>query len=284
MADYLDSLINAVDTELSMEQIPIAARPLRALMRLAQRLQRPLSFHEKDRTAQYILAWFDKKYGNRLKSVGPIGEIVVLIRNDPYKMVIPLLYGQATLIAVPQPQEKQAHVTRDSVKINVFDCIKDFTWIYAKELTAVEKKELILFLRWGSESFQEIHQIKNIIYVPEALGDLQVAVGSIFGNPEQCGLSKWSSLQAAEKLIKAFISVKGGSVNKHHVLSKHIKRAYSLGLKKINQDNVEILECDAGVRYGEKVVTVHEAVEAHHASVDLCAKIATALNGNGDRS
>jgi hypothetical protein len=192
-------------------------------------------------------------------------------------MVIPLLYGQATLIAVPQPHEKPAPVTRDLLKINVFDCIKDITWTYAKELTAIERKELILFLRWGLESFQEIHQIKNTIYVPEALGDLQVAVDGLFGNPKQCGLSKWSSLQAAEKLIKAFIKEKGGNVNKHHVLSKHLKRAYGLGLKKINQDNVEILECDAGVRYGEKVVTVHEAVEAHHASVDLCANVAKGL-------
>jgi hypothetical protein len=50
-----------------------------------------------------------------------------------------------------------------------------------------------------------------------------------------------------------------------------------LGLKKINQDNVEILECDAGVRYGEEVISVQEAVEAHQASVDLCANVAKGL-------
>ncbi len=272
--EYLDKLISAVDTELNMEQIPISSRPLHALRRLAQRLQIPLHFHQNDDVAQYILTWFDKKYGNRLKSVGPLGEVAILIRNDPYRMVIPLLYGQARLIADPQPKDKPVCVSRDSVKINVFDCIKDFTLTYAKDLSAIERKELILFLKWGLESFQVIHEVKDTYYVTEAIGDLRSAVDHLFTNPLQCGLSKWSSLQASEKLIKAYIIHKGGKVQYHHVLDKHLKNAYILGLEKLNQDNVDIVQCDAGVRYGQKGISVQEAIEAHQASLHICASVA----------
>jgi hypothetical protein len=209
-----------------------------------------------------------------LCDVGPIGHIAILIRNDPFKMLIPLVYGQATLTADAVSTEIHDTVSREPVKINVFDCVVDFTRDYAQELTSVEKKELLLYLKWGLESFQLIHQIKGMTFVSEALGDMGSSVDHLFTHPIQCGLSKWESLQAAEKLVKTFIHKKGGTIERHHILKKHLKIAYHLGLSRLNQDNVDIVQCDAGVRYGEKTIGVQEAVEAHQASLEICARIA----------
>ncbi len=271
----LDKIISEVDSELNKECIPIGARPLRALIKMAARLRRPLAFHNQDQVSQYILAWFEKKYAGRLKVVGPLGEIAILIRNDPYKMIIPLVYGcGGSIIAVPNSRDQLPPINLEPIKINVFDNIKDFTQAYAAELTIFERKELILFLKWGIDAFQAIERIQSEVYVPEARGDIQIAVDSLFKTPLQCGLSKWASHQATEKLIKAFIKKSGGKVRQIHNLRMLAESAEKLGLGTLNSDNLDVVQCDPGVRYGEGTSSVQDAVEAHHASLELCATIA----------
>ncbi len=274
----LNKIIASIDEEMKSEHIPIASRPMHALLRLSKRLQIQITSRAEDKLHNLVIKWFDEKYGDKLKSDHSQGGIAILIRNDLYKMGIPLFYGQARLLSDPNKmsgEKTQISSGSEPMIINVLNLIDGFTAAYAKELSLLELKELILYFKWGLDSFQTINAQTSGTYATAALGDLQSAVYHLFSHPQHCGQSKWASLQATEKFIKSYIEQKGEKAEQHHNLNKLAKHAYTLGLDQLNPDNLEIIQCAAGVRYGELSVNVREAVEAHHASIDICAKVAS---------
>ncbi len=107
-------------------------------------------------------------------------------------------------------------------------------------------------------------------YVREAIGDFEAAVFHLMEHRPQPGLSKWASLQAVEKLLKAFITKKGEQVKRDHSLQGHFEQAEQLGLPKPPQQYILDVQCSAGVRYGEVAVSVGEAVKAHLLSLEIC--------------
>jgi len=159
--------------------------------------------------------------------------------------------------------------------VYVLNCIEGLSNAHARELSAIELKELLLYYSWGAGAFQSIALFSGSSYTREALKDLRSAVDHLFGDPQACGRSKWASLQATEKLMRAYIAHKGGVVDKNHDLMQLAHDAYGLGLRTLNPDNLEILQCDPGVLTGKTAVDVQQAVEAHHASIDICASVAS---------
>ena len=253
---------------------------MHAFLRLSERLQIQITSRPDDKIYNFVIKWFDKKYGNRLKVDHSQGEIAILIRNDLYKMRIPLFYGQARLLSDPNRMSidaAQIGTGPEPLTINVLNLIDGFTTGYARELSPIEHKELVLYLKWGLDSFQLINTQKSSKYTVAALSDLRSAVYHLFIRPQHCGQSKWASSQAAEKFVKSYIERKGKRVDRHHNLNTLSEVAYALGLNLLNPDNLEVIRCEAGVRYGESAVSVQEAVEAHHASIDVCAKVASSM-------
>jgi hypothetical protein len=116
---------------------------------------------------------------------------------------------------------------------------------------------------------QEIENISNKPYVNEAIADLQIARASILEKPPHYGMSKWSSLQFIEKLLKSFLEIKSQPIPMHHNLQKIAQTAQTIGLILPNANLLASVQCIAGVRYGEVQVTLEEAISAHHASLDM---------------
>lgn len=88
------------------------------------------------------------------------------------------------------------------------------------------------------------------------------------------GLSKWASLQAAEKFLKAYITQKGATAPFSHDLQRLATLAESHGLPSILHAELGKVQCSADVRYGRIPVTKQEAVEAHHVAIGICAEVA----------
>jgi hypothetical protein len=126
----------------------------------------------------------------------------------------------------------------------------------------------------GFDARNKIESISESEFVKEAIGDIHVSVTHLFATPPQYGLSKWSSLQAVEKLLKAFIHQQGGQVERIHKLEKLSEAAESLRLPPVPRSLLDKIQCPAGVRYGEIDVTPIEAVDAHHAALAICSGIA----------
>lgn len=270
------NLIESVDSEMGKENVPIHARPMQAATRIARRLKIQLMIAPPDETTKLIYDWFDKKYGNRLKMDFSPGELVFLLRNDLFKFKFPKIWGRFTLKAdatlFNKKRKSFEHAKApDHLEINPLHFIVDFTETFAKSLTPSELEEISRLFRWGVDSFEFIRAASNLTLVKGALGDLQASVAHLFTNPPQYGQSKWASLQATEKLLKSYIKKKGQEPEYVHNLQMLADEANHLGMVKFRPDTIEKIQCKTGVRYGAIPVSLLEAIEAHHAALNICA-------------
>jgi len=191
---------------------------------------------------------------------------------------LPLVYGSVHITCSAErygiTNESKTHAKNQSPTINILDLLDHFTEEYARSLNNDELTYLTNAFLLGFNARNEIDSVSESAFVKEAIGDIDVSVAHLFATPPQYGLSKWSSLQAVEKFLKAFIRQKGGTFEFTHNLEKLALAAESLGLRAIPRPLLNKIQCPAGVRYGDPEVTQVEAVDAHHAALDMCSGIA----------
>jgi hypothetical protein len=287
-----EKMMQEIDDELRQTEIPIHARPIQSWTKVAERLKTRIELSPRSSIeiegrydsltlAFHINLWYEARYGDRLKiHFGP-GSVVLLIKGDPWRMILPGIYGAAQIVCEPDI-EKYRNSPRMSVGkkpliFNVLNCIADFPVDLAYQLTAKEREDILLFFITSFKTLQKLQNISNKPYVKESLADLEAAVSCLVSHPAQYGLSKWSSLQFIEKLMKSFIKLKNAAVPHHHKLAQIAQDAKALGLGQLNIDLLSYVQCNAGVRYGEVLVDLKEAIRAHHASIILSQHLANRL-------
>lgn len=203
-----------------------------------------------------------------------------MIRGDLFKMSFPTVFGAANVICdVNWMDRKSPQITNDGSRpfVNVLNCVEGLTKEYASVLTTDELRELTDLFLFGYDSTLVIDEVSTAPFIDEAKGDLESSVANLFERQPQYGLSKWASLQSVEKFIKAFIVKNGVTPPFTHDLQRLNTLATSHGLPAISQTDIDKIQCPADVRYGLVLVTPQEALEAHHASVKVCAEIAKSL-------
>ena len=109
-----------------------------------------------------------------------------------------------------------------------------------------------------------------------ARGDIQTAVGILMDSRDRFGESKWASLQAAEKVLKAAIELEGSKYRFGHELAPLCEQIASLGITFEWAPLVSSIQCSPSIRYGETACTRQEAVEAHQSSLELVVALAKA--------
>jgi hypothetical protein len=276
--ETLNSAIKAMDDEMALGGIPVEERPLRALLRLSRRYQLKITSRPDDEIYAFVFNWYERNFGNRLNLERGIGVLAILIRNDLFKMAIPMVYGQADITVDPNIDAKNKVLRGtgpEPAKVYVLNCIEGLTKEDAGKLSPVELKELMLFLHWGMGSFQSMKLFPVNPRATEALKDIQSAVDHLFSRPQDCGQSKRASLRAVENFLVAYVTNKGGRGDAHQHLEKLLKDAHARGLPELDTDNLEALHCGPDVLSGKTSVNVPEAVEAHHASIELCGIISS---------
>ncbi len=285
-------MMEQVDQELRDKDITIPSRPLHAVGDVSKRLITDIIFapepapaipgrYDKLTLAAHISSWYETRYGDRLKVHPGPGSVVLLIRGDAWKMVLPQIYGHVICNCDPD-LEKSRNAPRittgpERPNYNILCCIEDFPAGLSNVLTEDERREILQFFMKAHEALQGIVNISEKPYVNEAIADLQTATASILGRPPQYGMSKWSSLQFIEKLLKSFLDLKKQPIPKHHDLRKIAQTAQTAGLVLPNASLLASVQCIAGVRYGEVQVTLEEATLAHHASLDLGKQLAAQI-------
>lgn len=286
-SDFL-SMMEDIDKELRRRDVPIDARPIHAIGEASKRLQIEIiggpnlppavaGRYDTLTLAAHISDWYQARYGDRLKiHLGP-GSVALLIRGDPWRLVLPRIFGTVTVTCDPDLEkyknEPILNIGKRRQIPNILNCINDLPSGFAATLTDVECKEILDFFTSCLSCLQEMETIAGKPYLKEALADLDAAVSHIFTRPPQYGHSKWSSLQFVEKLLKSFLEQKGAKIPRHHKLTKIAQDAQAVGLEPLNPHLISIVQCSAGVRYGEISVTLEEAIKAHHASLDLAKRL-----------
>ena len=274
-------VLDEIDREMRDDSVPITARQIKGWLKFSSRFGLGLSMS--DPLSQKVMDWFEVRYGDRLKIDHTVGEMAVLIRGDLFKLRFPTYYGSINVICDPkfwmsEPGTQIAVKEDDPLPVvNVLNCIEELTESYALTLTIDEQRELFNLFLFGTSAMQDLDAVRGVAFVEEAKGDLRASVSHLFDRPPQYGLSKWSSLQATEKFIKAYITQKGTTPPFSHDLQRLATIAESLGLPVLPQTELSKIQCPADVRYGRVPVTPAEAVEAQHAAIKACAEIAKSI-------
>ena len=195
-------VMEIIDQEMRDEETPVQARSLKAVGKFT--IGYGTWLMHRDPLTHKIHEWFDRRYGDRLK-IDPTWKMAILIRDDLYRLRLPLVFGAASVICSPN----QYGITGQTVvgtenrlpTINILDLIDDFTEEYAKSLAKDELAAILNQFQLGYSAMTEIGAISDTELVREAIGDIEASVAHLFANQPQFGLSKWASLQATEKLI-----------------------------------------------------------------------------------
>ena len=281
--EEFQALMEEIDGEMIAERVGIPARPIVAGLKISGRYDIVLELVPSDtpivpglftphQISIRILDWMKKRYGNRLNLTFTIGRVVIPLRGSLYTIKCPVVYGTVEFVCEPHtfghPREKIAILSPP--KCNIVDLIDDFTADLASTLTAVEIAQISTVHATAMAAFMTLHAVSDAQYVKEALGDLAAAVNHLMEHNPQLGLSKWASLQAIEKMMKAYIAAKGQAVQRTHSLQELSKQATNLGFPPPPQQYLKNVQCSASVRYGEEPVSLDEAVMAQIISLEIC--------------
>jgi HEPN domain-containing protein len=229
--------------------------------------------------AAHFFNWFENRYGDNMKvDYGP-GKAVILIKNDPYKIVFPRIFGPIPIVCdrniqpYKECQQTIAKVGDPIMPLNVLLFIENLNDGLINALSDKELKEILEFFISSYEAIGLLLELKDVQYIKEARGDLETAVVNIFYQPPQYGLSKWNSLQFIEKMVKAYIGVQKKNNVKTHNLFELFELAYNYGLPKISNDLIKAIQCSPSIRYESRNVKFEEVIASHHASLEICKRL-----------
>ncbi len=272
-------LMEQIDAEMRDEGIPLTARSMEGGLRFSSTFE--LNLMGTDPLSIKVHRWFQRRYGDRLNIDMGIGSMGVILRGDTYRMHFPTSFGLNRIVSLRKLAEEKPSVivgTRDNPPtLNVLDFVEGLTQDYANSLTDEELEGLFNQFVFGFTAFMRISEIANSDALKsQAYADLNASTNHLFTTPPNYGLSKWASLQAAEKFIKAFITSRGGSPPRHHRLRDLARLAESLGLAGMLDQWLDDVQCSAEVRYGGIPVTPQEAIDAQYGALQICEHIANA--------
>ena len=283
-------LMADVDRRLREKGIAIPARPFHAVPLVAEALgvteEIPIDRRDTDGeiTAEslfsHIHRWYEDHYGDRLKTpVGP-GAIALKIRGEAWKANLPLVYGSVELVAdrnlatkallsgllVAGPGRRPTH--------NVLASIEGFPRQLAALFTDRELREIFDDYVFALGVLQEMQsQRQHDALIAAAFTDLDVAVDKLTSDSPDYGLSRWSSLQFTEKVIKAKLRAAGVEFPNNHNLGNLAKVSADHKLFRLDKQLLAEIQCSASVRYGEEPTSLNEALSAHRSSIRAVAPI-----------
>ena len=280
--------MHGIDSEMRAQNIPIAGRELKAASLASERLgtalpiaplpnRKPIEgVYVGEDLSLHIRAWIQAKYGEKLKVKWGPGTVPVLVDGDLYAMSIPLLFGRVKIVAHPatHQQKSDKHAGLPTSVCNVLDFIEGLTTVVSASLSQETLTSLVKLFCVALESFALVERAPGSELINAAQADLASASQSILAAPSHYGLSRWASLQATEKLYKAYISAMKKPSEKTHDLFKLNKSSCSLGFKGLPDDIMNTISCNPSVRYDGSESTLQQAVDAYWASLQACGRIA----------
>jgi HEPN domain-containing protein len=163
--------------------------------------------------------------------------------------------------------------------VNVLDWVEGMTAPFAASLTPAERETLLRGYAVSQLHLSRIGDLTAQPFVPEARADLRESVEHMFRNEAQFGLSKWASLQAVEKFLKAYIQQQGTTPEPIHILKQLAGTAESLGLRPIPRKVLALAQCSPAARYKGSSVSRQKAVESYRTAVEITGEIALQLVG-----
>lgn len=275
-----EQLMREVDAALAKDGVAISARPIHAVMAVGNRFKVslpvvPLSPDAPAELAKYndfvrnIQGWFEKVYGDRIKADFSPGSTVVPIDGDLYVLRLPRFYGTVQFMVSRQFVKRRSSFSRGPAVCNVLELIQNLSEAKAALLSDETLSEVMQMFGIGLQAHDALEANRSHDLIRLARGDVQTAVNSLMDRDNRFAESKWASLQAAEKTLKAAIAMEGAKFGFTHNLSTLCEQLCSLGVRFEWKDLVERIQCTPHIRYGSEYCSRDNALLAHQASLRL---------------
>ena len=279
-----------IDSLLQERGIPIPHRQMEAVGIASEKLGCPLTLLDPnaaqtpgdftgDQFASHLYHWFKARYGDKLKiSLSP-GRMAFSLRGDLWVFQFGKVYGKVELFcsAIEQSTHPKP-LGSGRPRFNMLDAITGLSSEFRASLSIDEVEQIGYLFVLGYSAVTKMEVLSNcgLRFLDEAKSDLEAAVHFLTAN-QHFGQSKWASLQTAEKMLKAFIAQNNGTFEKTHGLEEVALAAEHLGLATIPRQQLSLIQCKGGVRYGDIPVDCIDALSAHHASLAVSGQIALSI-------
>jgi HEPN domain-containing protein len=277
-----ESLMLHIDKSLAQRGVSIPVRPGEAVGEVGKLFRIPMPLGDPGASnwltpywpvAKRIFDWYAVRYGDKLKIDWCVGRCVIDIGDDLWVMRLPLVFGSVHMTADPTIESRPSAGRNDQPTYNVLDAIVGMTNARSAELTLDDRVDIFARFELAMGAYGVLNGSSRVHKLIElAKADAESAVVNLAGPHPQYGLSKWSSLQASEKAMKAAIELAGGTFSNTHDLTKLASQANRVGVQgKDWPQQIAAIQCEAGVRYGEKSVDKPGALAAHISCLQLIA-------------
>lgn len=274
-----DKTLEEIDRKMVSLDVPVRARQLRGWMLFCEQQQLD-GISMNDPVSEKVMNWFKARYEERL-NIGDFGASVVLARGDILRFRCPLFFGRLLVICYPPYLGKR----QGGLAVNkpgLLNALNQFDSMTQALADSFSSDDLLLL----HKAFVDAQIARARIvdagsdnFVSEARADIGQSVELLCAPEPQYGPSKWASLQAVEKFLKAYIANQGQAPKYIHELPELAKAAESLGLPAVDRAQLGFVQCAASVRYDRASVNKADAVKAHGAAISICAEISEHLKG-----
>jgi hypothetical protein len=275
-----------IDRHLIEENVPIPNRPLAAISRYAKEYKcivfiatppnhkKSPDKYDKFNLGDTINEWFKNKYGVKLVADLNMGCVGLLISGDVFKLKIPIFFCSM----VGEKNGKSIKLDRipghQLLSFNIYKFVESITPNIIKDISQEEKLKAYSIFNHAVELYNlfERENLRSEL-INSAKADYEKSIDYLMGNNKSTGLSKWSSLQATEKVLKSALSCKKVNFHRTHNLFDLFEQLYSIGFPKSDDNLIGQVQCLPGIRYGDNKYSLAEAINSHHISIFLCNKI-----------
>lgn len=222
--------------------------------------------------------WYRHVYGDQLKVDGSIAWIPYVLGNSIWKVRLPVVLGRCNFFM--DGDLSNAGVigfTRETQpSLNVITCIKGVT---PGVLSRVKSSEWLIFFRFYLTAFNAMNWLSamrgcNALF-SEGLNDYHTSVNELM--ERRFSQSRWSSAQAAEKVLKGGLKLAGipfdtRGPDGHNISKLGSKTNDSLGTS-LPGAILSQAHCSPRVRYGEEDSSERQALEANHAALSIITSL-----------
>lgn len=277
-----------IDREISESNLLFHQRPLHAFSKLACKIDPKGQFdlfptneiaiddYSNNALCTQVNRWYESRYGDRIKIHPGPGSYILIIKNEPWEVVYPLCFGNNEFTIDSKLQQEERYVITSSGQsipsVNILWHVKNMTHEVALSLSDDERQKILKEYMFGLNAVQSLRSLNSVPYMNQAKNDYDISVSNIFHKHPDYNNSKWSSLQFAEKTMKAKLEINEIEFKKDHRLSTLSEQLKELNIT-IDNEIISSIQCSAGVRYGDVVVNKREAILAVQGALALFVKV-----------
>lgn len=201
--------------------------------------------------------WYENNLGDKAKNYLLLGEYAFLLRNQLWKVRVPIIFGKVRLYADHDL----------TINNNILNNFEQLTQTYANSLTNTELHNIMEHYILAHDALSVMNYLREInfdskIYFNQAYSDYSLSVEALISNKITYGKSRRDTATCCEKIMKGILNEKNINFKLTHDLSNLAKSLNTELGTNIDINLIDKINTKADVSY-DKEVSKFEAYDSH---------------------